>query len=78
MRMGNCVLHTLLQCMVRQSMILQGILKKVGFVMQVIIQDLRDKQRESSESYQLDIRGVCDAMERKQNVHFDSISNCRR
>ena len=46
--------------------------------MQVLIQDLRDKQRESSESYQLDIRGVCDAMERKQNVHFDSISNRRR
>ena len=64
--------------MVRQSMTLQSILAEMGFVMQVLIQDLKDKRRESSESYQLDIRGVCDAMERKQNVHFDSISNCRR
>jgi hypothetical protein len=31
--------------------------------MQVIIQDLKDKQREYSESFQLDIRGVCDVME---------------
>jgi len=72
--MGNCVLHTLLQCMVRQSMTLQSILAKKGFVMQVLIQDLKDKQRESSESYQLDIRGVCDAMEKQSILHRYSIS----
>ena len=78
MIMGSSVLHTSLQCMVRKSMILQSILRRVEFVMQVIIQDLKDKQRESLESYQWDTRGVCDAMERKRDVHFDSISNCGR
>ena len=40
----------------------------------VIIRDLKDKQRESSELFRSAIRGVCDAMEKQSILHGYSLS----